>query len=116
MCGDMTPEELSVLRLEVQLLEPSVRHDHELVAALLDDDFVEFGSSGRRWDKASVVAGLPLEPVGNEPIEIADEHASTLAEDVILVTYRSRGALRSSLWRRGRDGTWRLRFHQGTPS
>jgi hypothetical protein len=29
---------------------------------------------------------------------------------------RHRLTLRSSLWQRGADGAWRLRFHQGTPA
>ena len=50
--------------------------------------------------------------------------AVRVGEDVVLVTFRTTGpapdapvrpARRSSLWVR-RDGRWRLRFHQGTPT
>ncbi len=39
-------------------------------------------------------------------------------DGVALVTYRTveptRVALRVSVWMRGADGAWRLRYHQGT--
>jgi ribonuclease HI len=102
-----------VLTLERALLDPEVRHDPQRLDALLHDDFLEFGASGRRWNKAAVVAALPREPGAPAPA-LSDLDATLLAAGVVLVTYTARGALRSSLWLRGSDGAWRMRFHQGT--
>ncbi len=90
------------------------------VAALLDDDFVELGASGRRWDRAAMIAELDRPPSG---VLALDEFVvEPLGADVLLVTYRSvetpttearREVRRVSIWiRRGRQ--WRMRFHQGT--
>ena len=85
------------------------------LAGLLDDDFEEFGASGRRWDRATVLALLDEAPTANVTIE--GFTAIQLDEQAILVTFRttSRGpdaaarqALRSSVWVR-RDDRWRLR-------
>ncbi|MGC2619693.1 MAG: DUF4440 domain-containing protein [Acidobacteriaceae bacterium] len=110
-----------VIALELRLLEPEFRRDRASVAALLGDDFVEFGSSGHVFDKAQI-----LDLVTNEASQRAaatDFAARFLAPDVCLVTYRSFRAdeppptggtvLRSSLWVR-RDGRWQVVFHQGT--
>ena len=89
---------------------------------LLDDEFVELGASGRRWDRAATIAQLDA----SAPMDVAITHfrVAVLRDDVALATYRSdasgmgvpsRPAWRSSVWVR-RDGRWRLRFHQGTLS
>ena len=38
-----------------------------------------------------------------------------LAQDVVLLTYRTEGSRRSSVWVRS-AGSWQVRFHQGTPA
>jgi hypothetical protein len=109
----------AVIRLELELHEPSVRSDAGRLGELLDPDFVEFGASGRRWDRASIMESLLAEPVSEngDTIEATDVAAQRLADDVVLVTYTTqtpeRRALRSSIWRRV-DGRWRMYFHQGT--
>ncbi|HRC85598.1 MAG TPA: nuclear transport factor 2 family protein, partial [Thermoanaerobaculia bacterium] len=57
-----SPEELLAhLRgLEAALLEPEVRYS-ELLEQHLAEDFVEFGSSGRRYSRAEVIAALAEE-------------------------------------------------------
>jgi hypothetical protein len=82
---------------------------------LIADGFLEFGASGRTWDKASMrqtLAGATPTP----PVELEDFAAEALADGVALVTYRlgpPRPSNRSSVWVR-RDGRWQVRFHQGT--
>ena len=104
-----------VIRLELALLDPAVRVDAEKVRALLHPDFVEFGASGRKWDRSSIAAvtsGI------EEPIVASDFRATRLGPDAMLLTYRSdtsgRRALRSSIWVRVPGEDWLLRFHQGT--
>ncbi|MDR3544926.1 MAG: nuclear transport factor 2 family protein [Candidatus Limnocylindrales bacterium] len=91
------------------------------LADLLDDEFEEVGASGRRWDRAAVVALLADASPTDVVIDTFD--ATPLSHTVVLVTYRSvRGgpgdrapAWRTSVWVR-RGDRWRLRYHQGTPA
>lgn len=109
-----------VVVAERALLDPRVRGDRARVEALLHPDFVEFGSSGRRWDRASILAMLADEPATDGPVAEVDRiDAARLADDVVHLTYTARrpdGSLRrrSAVWRRV-DGRWLLYFHQGTP-
>jgi hypothetical protein len=111
-------------RLEEMLLEPEVRRNSELVAALIGDDFVEFGSSGRVFDKAAILAELKDE-VRTRNVILSEFGCRMLAEGIALITYRTTrrhegGAVLGSAWRSSvwvnREGRWQLVFHQGTPS
>ncbi|WP_320783673.1 nuclear transport factor 2 family protein [Streptomyces sp. CRN 30] len=108
----------AAVRGELRLLDPEVCRVPDLVGALLHPEFTEFGVSGRRWDRASIVAALtdPAGPMARPAT--ARMHGVRVAPDVVHLTYDSesdgRWAHRSSLWRRTGDG-WRLYFHQGTP-
>ncbi|MGW6276819.1 nuclear transport factor 2 family protein [Kribbella sp. NPDC055071] len=106
---------------ELSLLRPEVRSAAETVDALLDPEFTEVGASGRLWDRPAIVAALACGAITDpEPAEATEVAGVQLAEDLVHVTYVSRRAggrpvRRSSIWRRN-DGTWRLYFHQGTPT
>ncbi|WP_295842665.1 DUF4440 domain-containing protein [uncultured Xanthomonas sp.] len=112
----------ALIALELELLEPAVRASAERVAELLDDAFVEFGASGRRFDKSAVLQALAAES-GDFRYRAFDIDVQLLEPELAHVRYRSerngcgeppRQALRSSLWQY-RDGRWRMLFHQGTP-
>ena len=110
----MDEDAKAVVERELLLLQPDVRRDAARLLALLHPDFLEYGSSGRVWDRTSVAAAT----VGTvAPIEASDMDAHRLGPDAFLVTYKSddagRVALRSSTWLRN-GGEWLLRFHQGT--
>jgi len=103
--------------LEESLLQPDVRKSQTLVE-LLDDEFVEFGSSGRTYNKADLVATLQAESPTKQTT--SEFKATRLGPDVALLTYRIRlhqeppvHTLRSSVWRRS-GGEWRMVFHQAT--
>lgn len=106
---------------EEALLNPAVRRDRAQVAALLSEDFHEFGASGRVWTRQQVLDLLATEAF--LPPVIEDFACSQIAQGVVLATYRTArtdprtnehtATLRSSLWRE-ESGKWRLRFHQGT--
>jgi hypothetical protein len=79
-------------------------------------NFVEFGAFGGVWDITTVTAGL-----NPARIDATQLHATRLAPEVTLVTYRSHHASRpvcrrSSLWIRHDERGWLMRFHQGTPT
>ena len=103
--------------LEELLLVPGIRKSKQLTE-LLADDFVEFGSSGRVYGKADLVAVLQTEsPVTQTTSEFK---VSLLAPEVALLTYRIHrhaeppvNTLRSSVWRQS-DGQWQMVFHQAT--
>lgn len=110
--------------LEERLLQPSVRRSAQDVAYLLADEFIEFGSSGRIFDKQQIIENLQNEPI--EPLtrrSITEFNTSVLAAGVVLVTYRLVRhctdseepvySLRSSIWKLI-DGQWEIVFHQGT--
>ncbi len=103
--------------LEESLLQADIRKSNRLVE-LLDDRFIEYGSSGRTYTKADLVETLQAEsPV----VQTASDFSTTqLSPDVALLTYRIHRhsdppvhTLRSSIWRRA-DGRWRMVFHQAT--
>lgn len=110
-------------RLEERLLDPAVRSSEADLASLIAPDFVEFGGSGRVYDRDRVIAALQSEPWADR--SLSDFTAREIAPGAVLVTYRvSRrdpaagttiGSLRSSIWI-WRDGNWQVVFHQGTPS
>lgn len=114
---------LQALRaLEVELHRPEIRGKEVRVKALLHPEFEEVGRSGRKYDRAGMVAALLAESV---PVDVAsDDYAlALLGPDAALLTYRSahrqpdgalaRHTLRASLWVHV-GGAWQLRYHQGT--
>ncbi len=116
---------MQILRtLEERLLDPTVRRDRAQVEALLDDEFCEFGRSGRAFDKPEILDLLEQEAELRYTLALEEFAPATLAEGVVLVTYRSvrtdlesgkvLQARRSSIWILRADG-WKMRFHQGTP-
>ncbi|WP_425456785.1 hypothetical protein [Blastococcus colisei] len=54
--------------------------------ALLHVDLVEYGESGRVWDRASITVATS---VSGEPITAAGMQARRLGPDTVLLTYRS---------------------------
>ena len=118
-----TPFLLSHLQaLEQALLDPKVRQDREAVSNLLTEDFMEFGSSGRMFDKQATLAQLAEEvPFW---LSLTEFSCDLLASNIALVTYRAHrtspsgekvSSLRSSVWTLEQD-CWRMRFHQGSGS
>jgi hypothetical protein len=102
--------------LEMELLDPAVRSDPVQVGELLRDDFIEFGSSGRVYEKRVLIEMMSHETQAR--VVIRDFSVRGLSDDTALVTYRSVGqtgqeARRSSIWVHSAGG-WELVFHQGT--
>lgn len=112
----------TLLVLEEELLSFQVRASAARLNELLADDFVEFGSSGLIYDKASIIRELG-ESGFVADFEVGDFRLVMSSEDSAFVTYRCevrsdngdliRKSNRSSLWRLV-DDHWQLVFHQGT--
>ena len=104
-----------LLDLERMLLDPEVRHSRVAVELLLHPHFKEYGSSGRTYDRETMIRMMNREASGE--ITIRDFEVRTLSPEVALVTYRSVGqnqeARRSSVWVKD-EGRWQVIFHQGT--
>jgi len=103
--------------LEESLLLPDVRKSATLVE-LLADEFVEFGSSGRIYNKADLVSTLQAEVPSKQTA--SGFKLTELSPEVALLTYRIQlhdeppvHTLRSSLWKQ-MGGRWRMIFHQAT--
>ena len=84
-----------VVQKEMELLTAECRAEPERVLALLHPDFVEFGASGRAWDRAGIANALEAE--GAVDITAHDLDPVRLAEGVILLTYRTESATGASL-------------------
>ncbi len=87
-------------------------------AMLLADNFIEFGSSGRVYNKSQALVAMRAQ---SRDLDISQFDLKPLSSDLALVTYRARhdgkhpvDTLRSSLWQKSEDG-WKILFHQGTP-
>jgi len=107
---------------EEKLLHASIRNPMQDIPELLADEFIEYGSSGRIFDKKQVIEGLQ----SREPVVIflSDFEVRSLGSEVILATYHAEKhepdgrkiySLRSSIWKQA-EGRWQIIFHQGTPS
>lgn len=122
----MKDTECRLRELEEFLLSAPFRREQgrrslETASQLLASSFVEFGCSGKVYDKPQTLAALNGEPPARW--EISNYAVTFLAPDVALATFRATKhmdgdklgveSLRSSIWRNF-DGCWKLVFHQGT--
>ncbi|RUR14223.1 GNAT family N-acetyltransferase [Legionella sp. km772] len=103
----------SIEALERSLLDSSVRQSTEQLNKLIADDFLEFGSSGKVYNKHDCIKPdeYPRKFV------VSDFKIKELSKDVTLATYKTTedgiASLRSSIWQRYGD-EWKMIFHQGT--
>lgn len=108
--------------LEKQLLRPEIRKSFDELDKLLHEDFIEYGSSGRIYDKATAIASM-LKEEHVFDAEIDGFEIKAFAGEIVLAMYKLRVtshtlqrkafSLRSSIWIFA-DGRWQLIFHQGT--
>ncbi|WP_203333966.1 DUF4440 domain-containing protein [Planococcus beigongshangi] len=108
--------EQEIYELECSHIRPDVRVSKEKLSKVLDDEFYEFGSSGRIFLRAEYDGDHALEP---DDMEIMDFQMHLLGDEAVLTTYRienrttGRNSNRSSVWKKRATG-WKLFFHQGT--
>ena len=112
----------SILRaLEEELLEQDDRPTTRQIAAMIADDFVGYGATGRIYNKAETLRNHSTRRF-RAIVETAleDFRVQILADQVALVTYRAvrrsirtNQSLRCSVWANV-DERWQLIFHQRT--
>ena len=113
-------DHLALRLLEEALWREATRFDRKRMDEIIAPDFIEFGRSGRTYDREECLAAerIPIDAV----LPLPNLTIRLLHPDVALVTYNSEMmhegqvlcARRSSIWSRTSTG-WQLRFHQGTP-
>ncbi|MFJ9059470.1 DUF4440 domain-containing protein [Streptomyces sp. NPDC102409] len=114
-----SPAVAAAVEGELRLLDPVVRASPEVLATLLHPEFREIGTSGRLWERDTIIAML-TDPGAPQPgpLTASRMRGDQLAADLVHLTFdtESKGlrSHRSSLWRLA-EGRWLLYFHQATP-
>lgn len=110
--------EKEIYELECRHLQPEVRVSGDKLGKVLDEQYYEFGSSGRITYRSDYEKDHTLTP---DPMEISGFQMHELGPEAVLTTYQifnktsGRQTLRSSVWKK-RGAGWKLFFHQGTVS
>ncbi|MFE1475370.1 DUF4440 domain-containing protein [Streptomyces cyaneofuscatus] len=117
--SEPSPAVAAAIEGELRLLDPVVRASADLLAALLHPEFREIGTSGRLWDRESIIEALTADDAPRPgPLTASRMRGTQLGPDLVHLTFdtESKGlrSHRSSLWRLTEAG-WRLYFHQATP-
>ncbi len=111
-----------IIELELRLLKPDVRKSADELDKYLADKFVEFGSSGKKYNKEQIIEELKVE--SGRQFFAEDFDVEELTDEAVMITYRvtisqsgeetEQKSLRTSIWRLI-DDRWQMLFHQGTP-
>ena len=87
----------------------------DIAERALTDDFVEYGSSGKVYNKKAVMEFY--KDISDINHNIVDYAIEFLSDTVVKATFKSdldnKKALRTSIWKFG-DNEWKMSFHQGT--
>ncbi|MGG4219890.1 DUF4440 domain-containing protein [Paenibacillus jamilae] len=107
-----------ILNLEKQLMHGR----KEDFGRLLADDYFEYGSSGKKYEKSMQISFLDgKSSLSNIPYMITDFNIRLLSSDLVHATYCTKSidtgnkSLRSSIWKLNEE-QWQMIFHQGTPT
>lgn len=115
---DTTALTAELRQLEDSILDPAMRADPARMRALLAPEFMEFGASGRVFDRDGIIAVLAAEPA-RVARQARGFKVRLVAPGAALTTWRVQRddgieTLRSSVWQQQADGRWLMVFHQGT--
>ncbi len=115
---DTTALTAQLRQLEESILDPAMRADPTRMRALLAPEFMEFGASGRVFDRDGIIAVLAAEPA-RVARQARGFKVRLIAPGAALTTWRVQRddgieTLRSSVWQQQADGRWLMVFHQGT--
>ena len=117
---ELTGDEVLTLQaMEEAMWSADTRFDTRFMDAVLAPNFSEVGRSARIYTREETLQ-LELAEIDIQ-LPLVDFTAVAICEDVALVRYTAlparseRGATqRTSVWIN--DGSWKLRFHQATPT
>ncbi|MFD7855835.1 DUF4440 domain-containing protein [Streptomyces microflavus] len=117
--SEPSPAVAAAIEGELRLLDPVVRASADLLASLLHTGFREIGTSGRLWNRETIIEALTADDAPRPgPLTASRMQGVELCSDLVHLTFdtESKGlrSHRSSLWRLTGAG-WRLYFHQATP-
>ncbi|MFJ9639198.1 DUF4440 domain-containing protein [Streptomyces sp. NPDC101178] len=117
--SEPSPAVAAAIEGELRLLDPVVRASADLLVSLLHPEFREIGTSGRLWNRETIIAALTAADAPRPgPLTASRMRGVELCSDLVHLTLdtESKGlrSHRSSLWRLTGAG-WRLYFHQATP-
>jgi len=117
--SEPSPAVAAAIEGELRLLDPVVRASADLLASLLHPGFREIGTSGRLWNRETIIEALTADDAPRPgPLTASRMQGTELSPDLVHLTFdtESKGlrSHRSSLWRLTGAG-WRLYFHQATP-
>ncbi|MET8498177.1 nuclear transport factor 2 family protein [Streptomyces microflavus] len=117
--SEPSPAVAAAIEGELRLLDPVVRASADLLASLLHPGFREIGTSGRLWNRETIIEALTADDAPRPgPLTASRMQGVELCTDLVHLTFdtESKGlrSHRSSLWRLTGAG-WRLYFHQATP-
>ena len=106
--------------LELELLQPEVRKSKDRLNELIADDFVEIGTSGKRFNKQDVISKLVEQE--KRLFTIQNFNTIEISPDTILATYEVQieilntsltiDSFRTSIWK-NKNGRCQIVFHQG---
>ena len=110
-----------ILALEEKLLNPEVRCSKQKLEELLDEEFIEFCSSGNIYiynQEKVIDTEINLETTNWKILEF---NIKWISKECILATYKlakdstvtKEYSLRSSIWKK-QGHQWKMIFHQGT--
>ena len=101
--------------LELELVQPATRRNTTRLTELINDDFEEFGISGKSYRKQDILDSLPNE--NRVHYKLSEFEFKTLSKECILVKYKSTSngtiVLRRSIWTNN-SGNWEMLHHQAT--
>lgn len=105
-----------IFLLESSLLSYETRNSTEKLELIINDKFIEYGSSGKIWNKEEILKSLPKE--NKTDYKIADLELIFESENFFSIRYNlfeneEISSLRTSTWEYI-DGKWQIIFHQGT--
>ena len=102
-----------IFELEKALLSNEVRRNPHALNLLIADDFVEFGKSGKVWNKGDILASLPLQCEAQ--YEIANFRVIFETLNIVCVEYKLSNSgeisLRRSIWK-FIDKRWQMVLHK----
>ncbi len=103
--------------LETALLKGEVRKSAVRLNELIADDFIEYSSTGKIYNKENILNRLPSED--NPRITMSNFQLRYLSPTAVLTTFKvyieskQKYSLRSSVWKLN-NGKWQMTFPQGT--